>query len=55
MHNVTHILLWRHCDSKSFTVVLVGGQRLISFPNDFLLNGFCTNLSWDSVVVLNAS
>ena len=23
MHNVTHILLWRHCDSKSFTVVLV--------------------------------
>ena len=36
MHNVTHILLWRHCDSKSFTVVLVGGQRLISFPNDFL-------------------
>ena len=37
MHNVTHILLWRHCDSKSFTVVLVGGQRLISFPNNFLL------------------
>ena len=30
MHNVTHILLWRHCDSKSFTVVLVGGQRPIS-------------------------
>ena len=43
MHNVTHILLWRHCDSKSFTVVLVGGQRLISFPNDFLLNVLCTN------------
>ena len=55
MHNVTHILLWRHCDSKSFTVVLVGGQRLISFPNNFLLNGFSTNYSWDSVVVLNAS
>ena len=27
IHNVTHRLLWRHCDSKSFTVVWVGGQR----------------------------
>ena len=25
MLNVTHILLWRHCDSTSFTVILVGG------------------------------
>ena len=39
MHNVTHILLWWHCDSKSFTVVLVGGQRLISFPNNFYSTG----------------
>ena len=33
MHNVTHILLWRHCDSKSFTVVLVGGPNFESIRN----------------------